>query len=288
MGFHPALGGTNTMKFIGIDLGWQSGASGLCALELVGGSLVLQALDCKDTLAEVLDWVDEVASDSAPAILAVDAPTLIPNETGMRLPDRLAHKYFGKYHAGCYPANLGRPFAARLVSFGLDLEARGFLHAPTLKAMQLGRYQIEVFPHPATIQLFNLAQILKYKKGRLAERAQALGVLRSHILTHLPQQNPPLIIPDLPPIPTTGRALKALEDQLDSIICAYVAAHWWYWGTNANPAVRNWVMGDRTTGYIVIPCPPDSPVRPPTENIQTADCLVQAIQSPQYSKPAAD
>jgi predicted RNase H-like nuclease len=276
------------MKFIGIDLGWQSGPSGLCVMEWVEGSLVLQALDRKDTLTEVLDWVDAHAPTPQPAILAIDAPTLIPNETGMRLPDRLAHKHFGKYHAGCYPANLGRPFAKRIVRFGQDLEARGFLHAPTIEAMQPGRYQIEVFPHPATIQLFNLAQILKYKKGRLAERAQALGELRSHILTQLPQQNPPLVIADLPLIPTTGRALKALEDQLDSIICAYVAAHWWYWGTTANPSIRNWVMGDLETGYIVIPCPLGSPVRPPTETVQTADCLVQAIQSSQYSATAAD
>jgi predicted RNase H-like nuclease len=276
------------MQFIGIDLGWQSGPSGLCALEFVGESLVLKALDRKDTLAEVLDWVDAHAPNPQPAIIAVDAPTLIPNETGMRLPDRLAHKYFGKYHAGCYPANLGRPFAARLVQFGKDLESRDFCHAPTIVPRRFGRYQVEVFPHPATIQLFQLDRILKYKKGRLAERGLALGVLRSHILTQLPQQNPPLLIPDLPLIPTTGRALKALEDQLDSIICAYVAAHWWFWGTQANPSVRNWVMGDLETGYIVIPCPPGSPVLPPTENVQKADCLVQAIQSPQYSATATD
>lgn len=243
------------MKFLGIDLGWVSGPSGLCCLALVGNRLVLQALERKSTLDEVLVWVDSVAGEATPAIIAVDAPTLIPNETGMRSPDRLAHKYFGKYHAGCYPANLGRPFAARLVQFGLDLEARGFQHAPMIEAQKPGRYQVEVFPHPATIQLFNLPQILKYKKGRLAERGQALGKLRQLILTQLPQHDPPLVIEHLPDIPTTGKALKALEDQLDSIICAYVAAHWWMWGNQ-----RNEVMGTRAEGYIVVPCPPNAPV----------------------------
>ena len=174
----------------------------------------------------------------------------------MRSPDRLAHKYFGKYHAGCYPANLGRPFAARLVQFGLDLEAREFAHAPTIEPQKLGRYQIEVFPHPAMIQLFNLPQILKYKKGRLAERALALEELRSHILTQLPQHDPPLQIQTLPIIPQTGKDLKALEDKLDSIICAYVAAHWWYWGS-----ARNWIMGNHQEGYIVVPNPPSAPVK---------------------------
>jgi predicted RNase H-like nuclease len=30
------------------------------------------------------------------ALIAVDAPTLIPNATGARVPDRLTHKYFGR------------------------------------------------------------------------------------------------------------------------------------------------------------------------------------------------
>lgn len=243
------------MNFLGIDLGWVSGPSGLCCLELVEGALTLQALDRKATLEEVLAWVDAVAGEAGPAMIAVDAPTLIPNAVGMRSPDRLAHKYFGKYHAGCYPANLGRPFAARLVEFGLDLESRGFHHAPTIEPQVPGRYQLEVFPHPATIQLFNLPQILKYKKGQLAERGKALGELRQLILTQLPQHDPPLVIEHLPDIPTTGKALKALEDRLDSIICAYVAAHWWMWGNQ-----RNEVMGTRTEGYIVVPCPPNAPV----------------------------
>ena len=42
--------------------------------------------------------------------------------------------------------------------------------------------------------------------------------------------------------------MKAVEDQLDALICAYVAAHWWYWGLE-----RNLVLGDRETGYIVVP-----------------------------------
>ncbi len=190
-------------------------------------------------------------------MIAVDAPTLIPNATGMRLPDKLAHKHFGRYHAGCYPANLGRPFAQRTVDFGLSLEAQGFAHAPVITPQTLGRFQIEVFPHPAIVHLFGLTRILKYKKGTLAERRLELMKLRQHILDTLPTLEPalnfssvPLCASFLPEIAATGAALKAVEDQLDSLICAYVAAHWWYWGSD-----RNWVLGDATTGYIVVPAP---------------------------------
>jgi predicted RNase H-like nuclease len=118
------------MKFLGIDLGWSSGASGLCCLAWSNGSLHLLDLSLKQAITDIHKWVDKWASSTEPAMIAVDAPTLIPNLTGMRLPDKLTHQHFRHYHAGCYPANLGRPFAQRTVEFGLSLEARGFTHAP--------------------------------------------------------------------------------------------------------------------------------------------------------------
>ncbi|MBE9125067.1 MULTISPECIES: DUF429 domain-containing protein [unclassified Coleofasciculus] len=241
------------MKFLGIDLGWTSGASGLCCLNWLDGTLHLLELDRKQPTADILNWVDYWASPPEPALIAVDAPTLIPNATGMRLPDKLTHQYFHRYHAGCYPANLNRPFAQHTIEFGLSLEARGFIHAPVITPQTLGRYQIEVFPHPAIVHLFGLNRILKYKKGRLAERQAELLKLHHLILTVLPTLEPKLECSQtLNPIPSqiTGVVLKALEDQLDSLICAYVAAYWWYWGVE-----RNWVLGDATTGYIIVPAP---------------------------------
>lgn len=235
------------MIFLGIDLGWQTGPSGVCCLNLDDMGLSLIALDRLVTHAEVLTWVSQQAL-TGPAMVSVDAPTVIPNATGMRVPDRLAHRYFGKYHAGCYPANQASAFAPQLIAFGQALEAYGFAHAPTLTPQQPGRYQIEFFPHPAMVHLFGLSRILKYKKGRVAQRRQELERLRSLILKHLPLHIPSLASPTLPSIPSGGAQLKAVEDQLDSIICAYGAAHWWYWGHQ-----RNQVLGSLEEGYIIVP-----------------------------------
>jgi predicted RNase H-like nuclease len=247
------------MKFLGIDLGWRSQPSGLCCLEWADKQLHLLDIDRKETIADILTWIDNWIQTDEPAIIAVDAPTIIPNATGTRLPDKLTHKYFGKYHAGCYPANLNLAFAQRTVGFGLELENRGFAHAAIIEPQQLGRYQIEVFPHPVIVQLFSLERILKYKKGRLLERRIELEKLRSLIVENLPSFQPslnlsafsaPLANSFFAEIPNTGAALKAVEDQLDSLICAYVGAHWWYWGRE-----RNLVLGDRTEGYIIVPNP---------------------------------
>ena len=242
-------------RFLGVDLGWQSGPTGLCCLQLEGESLRLIALDRLQPVNDILTWIAQWVESSTSAVVAVDAPTLIPNETGMRLPDRLAHKYFGRYDAGCYPANRGRPFAEKLIAFGLALEAQGFQHRPHSEPRPQGRFQMEVFPHPATVHLFGLSKILKYKKGTLAQRRPELEKLRQYQLSVLPTLKPPLNLKesDLPEVPFTGAAMKAVEDQLDSVTCAYAAAHWWYWGLE-----RNWVLGDISEGYIVVPAPLNS------------------------------
>lgn len=249
------------MKFIGIDLGWSSGASGLCCLNWENNGLELIECDRQQSLHDILTWIETQISPTEPAIIAVDAPTIIANATGMREADKLTHKHFGRYDAGCYPANLSRPFAQKTVELGLSLEARGFAHAPTIEAKNLGRYQIEVYPHPATINLFKLDRIIKYKKGKLAERQLELMKLCQYMIDILPLLEPSLNLPSstgkMPvslgglislEIPTSIATLKALEDQLDALLCAYIGAHWWYWGIE-----RNLVLGDRQTGYIIIP-----------------------------------
>jgi predicted RNase H-like nuclease len=244
------LSNPSIIKFLGIDLGWQSGPSGVCCLALREDRLALMELSRFTSVEDILAWVDGWTQKAPTAVVAVDAPTLIPNETGMRLPDRLAHKYFGQYDAGCYPANRSRPFAEKLIAFGLALESRGFCHTPDAPARSTGKFQLEVFPHPVTVRLFNLPRILKYKKGTLAQRRPELAKLRRYQLETMPTLNPSLALTamDLPEIPKTGTAMKAVEDKLDSLTCAYAAAHWWYWGLE-----RNWVLGNVQEGYIVGP-----------------------------------
>ena len=101
--------------------------------------------------------------------------------------------------------------------------------------------------------MFGLEKILKYKKGKIADRRKELNKLRGYITDVLPQLEPALNPACLAKIPAiannqTGKELKAIEDMLDSLLCAYVAAHWWYWGE-----VKNIVLGDLDTGYIIIP-----------------------------------
>jgi len=249
--------------FLGIDLGWLSGASGLCCLVGDGDKLQLQELHRESSLDAVLAWVDQWLPESRPGLVAVDAPTIIPNTQGMRTCDRQAHQLLGKYQAGCYPANQSLGFAARTVGFSQALQQRRFNHAPLIVPKQPGRYQIEVFPHASSIGFFNLSKIIKYKKGRLQSRQAGLGQLRQLILNRLPILDPPLTISHLPEIPpqVSLKTLKAMEDQLDALLCAYTGAYWWAWGLEKNRVLGgpqfnpepNSPQAYLDTGFIVVP-----------------------------------
>ena len=115
-----------------------------------------------------------------------------------------------------------------------------------MSARERGRFQIEVHPHAATVNLFDLPRIGKYKRGPRASRAKELRRLRRLMLSRLPLLHPALSL-RLPGVPNTGH-LKTVEDQIDAVLCAYIAAHWWFWATR-----RNQVYGCGETSYIVVP-----------------------------------
>lgn len=224
------------MTFLGIDFGWQSQPSGCVAIKR---SRVV-SFERPETPEDVLEWVDSFDGD---AMAAVDAPLVIPNATGMREADKQMHRVFGRQHAGCYPANLGRPFAARTTAFARALEDRGFRHAASIEPRARGRFQIEVHPHAATVRLFKLDRIIKYKRGPLDARRRELSRYRSLLLGLLPGVS-------LPAVPSNGRDLKDLEDRLDGLLCAHIGEWWWKHGSR-----RSDVYGTAADGYIVVPRP---------------------------------
>src|SRR5207302_7864791 len=130
-----------------------NGATGLAALEFHNGSLRLRTLSLAATHIEVLAWIADQVGDG-PAMIAIDAPTIIHNPTGQRPGERILNAAYRKYGLGCHPANLGRPFAGKTTAFSRALETVGFRHAAEITPQVPGRYQIEVFPHASIIHFF--------------------------------------------------------------------------------------------------------------------------------------
>jgi predicted RNase H-like nuclease len=233
--------------FIGVDLGWYGKPSGLASLVLEASGLRLRNIARLESVDEIVDWIQAEAGGGN-AIAAVDAPLVIPNQTGIRSAERELNRDFRRFHAGCHAANLGRPFASKVIAFSRRLEALGFAHGAAIEPRQEGRFQIEIHPHAATVSLFGLHRIVKYKRGARDARAKELRRLRTLALTRLPKLDPALSL-RLPAVPATGNT-KPVEDKIDAVLCAYIGAHWWFWGT-----ARNRLYGAADVGYIVVPLP---------------------------------
>jgi predicted RNase H-like nuclease len=229
---------------LGVDLAWtERNGSGACALDADGCVVDERILVADD---DIVEWVSGLASDSA--VLAIDAPLLVPNETGRRLCESEVSREYGSRWAAAHSSNrqlfLNRCGVIRGEDLAGELLRLGFGDLWS----QARRTLLEVYPHPAIIEAFGLPKRLAYKKGRIAARRAGLRRLDALILG-LDRADPPFIGPPIEITDAmTGRELKAIEDLIDARICAWVAA---VWNRYRNARVR--VFGDTVGGHIAVP-----------------------------------
>jgi predicted RNase H-like nuclease len=232
------------MKVVGIDLAWgEKSGDGICLIEATSDLARVSRIDYSHGDEALMSWVEQYIGD-APSMIFVDAPIVCPNRTGSRPVDKKISDEFRGRHAGCYPANsekCRRPVrvARRLVDAGFMIGWEG---------ENCRRLLIEVYPHPATIRLFGLDRIVKYKKGRVAEKRQEFRRLQALLRDCIKTQFRNLSIP-----PELDELLqmewsKPVEDRTDAFLCSLIGYnHHIYQGK------RNEVFGDMQTGFILVP-----------------------------------
>lgn len=240
--------------FVGLDLAWTPGReSGWCVFELEHERLKLRSLGTRIETPDV--FASELKALGPNVVAAIDAPLVV--EDGRRAEPQLA-RVFGRYGAYAYSAN--RPFLERMNGLaGPELAERlyelgFFLDATALGPRAAGRFALEVYPHPAHVVHFGLDRILRYKRGRVAERRRALEVLQDHLnqlLMRFPVERPDPMLEAVLQAPldlVRGAALKRIEDQLDALMCALLAVEAWMHGVSPDE-----VFGDARTGQIAVP-----------------------------------
>jgi predicted RNase H-like nuclease len=250
---------TNHMAFIGIDLAWSPrNPTGAVVLrgDVGGADLIDYRLLGDDS--SIIAYIVRHAGAGL-AIVAVDAPLWVPNETGRRPGEAAIGRAFARYQAGAHPANRSRLAFDGIVrgeALVEGLAARGFVHAPEVAAGVPVRQVIEVFPHPAMVALFGLDRTLKYKAKPRRGADLRLSEWRRYQanLAALSAADPPLhgqaalTAQDVAAL--RGRRLKDYEDQVDSLMCAYIALYAFRWGV-----ARCRMFGTFEGGYIFTPVP---------------------------------
>lgn len=240
--------------FIGIDLAWKaSNPSGGAVIR--EGRLIAQT-GALGSNGEIVAFIAEHLSQKGGAVVAVDAPLRVPNETGSRPCDVALSAEWRRFHAGALPANRAR-LAEEGIVRGEALVASlvqrlRFAEAATIPRRSQARLVCEVFPHPAHVSLFGLEGILKYKRGRVAERRGEMARYQQ-LLRGLRSASPPLkgtkkLLTGVDVAELRGRGLKEYEDTLDAVTCAYVASYLWEHGPKAAMT-----YGSLAEGSILVP-----------------------------------
>jgi predicted RNase H-like nuclease len=243
-----------TATFIGLDLAWgernPTGAAVIRDGRLVAWRHDLFALD------QIVDFVAAHLALDAGTIIAVDAPLRVPNESGSRTCERALNREWASFQAGAHPANRRLLAPAGVVRGEILVEMltqrHRFIESATIPRRSNDRLICEIYPHPAHISLFGLEKTLKYKRGRVEIRRLEL-IRYQHYLRQLRKAKPALkktkhLLVETDVSTLRGRELKAYEDLLDALSCAYVAYYLWWHGPQ-----RARTYGTLSEGHIIVP-----------------------------------
>lgn len=269
---------------IGLDLAWSPrNPSGLATLRVQLGdpgrqNLTGHLVDSRilQTDEEILDYIQAQARGD-PCLVAVDAPLRVPNLTGQRRAEAELNRVFRAYAAGAHPANrrlLAKDGQVRGEALVQALSRYGFREQASIEQGSLARQITEVFPHSAMVSLFGLSRSLPYKarpRRTWLQREQAWRLYQQH-LRALASADPslqghePLLQVEVGSL--RGRQLKNYEDQVDALMCAYIALYGFRWGSE-----RCHSFGNLQEGHIFTPLHPSLQGKSPVSSPETPQGL---------------
>ncbi len=153
---HPAqrAGQVPSALYLGVDLAWRESRPGLPANETGVGVIDAtgQVLDAgwRRGVDETLAWAD-AAAGSGDAVMFVDAPLVVRNESGQRLCETHAGQRYGRWKVSARPTNLASPLLAG-VRFLMLAESHGWRYSDGSEGPPAGgRFLSESFPYATLV-----------------------------------------------------------------------------------------------------------------------------------------
>ncbi|MDA9924307.1 DUF429 domain-containing protein [Verrucomicrobiales bacterium] len=234
------------LTIFGFDLAWgEKNRDGICRMSFPDG---LNGKPCRIASSlthgddALLKAVKECRTNTI--FLAIDAPTLAPNESGSRPVDRECSQRFRKQEAGCHPAN--RRLCQRPLRVADALRNEGFLLSPDFT--KGNKLAAEVYPHPAMVRWFGLGKTIKYKRGRIVERRAEFSRYQSLLWEFLCDEFPHLLSDEVVEELLSLAWTKDQEDRLDALLCALIG--WWHLRFGGK---KSEILGNDISGHILLP-----------------------------------
>lgn len=209
---------TLSRVFIGIDLAWgEKKLSGFCVLQETKTKLKILDVKLIKSIDDIIDEIDKYKH--LHVYVGVDAPLVVPNETGNREIEKKFNKDFAKYKISMLPANrkLLTKYSPTIRSEELFLKLqecgfkRDFSHDKVI---------YEVYTHSTIAMCFNNHEILPYKRKKGRDTIfikEQLNIYKKYLQKELHVDE--LFKENIEDI--RGQKLKDYEDKLDACTCAY-------------------------------------------------------------------
>lgn len=207
------------------DAGWRLVAAGSSYADFLGLERTAASHIADPSL---LVRRAEALTGARPTIVAVDMPLSRTPIERRRVSDDLVSSAYGARHAGTHTPSALRPGAIsdRLRA---GFEAAGY---PLRTSAPVTDGLIEVYPHPALIELLRAVRRLPYKEGKMrkywpelgpADRRARLVAQWSDIVAALEDEIDGVVTAlPLPDLVAPRHQLKAFEDMLDAVVSAWV------------------------------------------------------------------
>jgi len=233
------------VRFLGVDLAWKEGnPSGVAVLE--GTRFPLRLVAAPDTLpthAAVLEWLAGWLDRAEPAsatTVGIDAPLLgLDCARGRRDCDDEVSRHFGRFAAPVSSLTAFRGMLQRFVD-GLQSRCPTADFCPETRVSPSRPAIREVYPNALQVRLFDLDRppVRKkhvYKRQKFASKhewvTRGLGPFIDMCAVAIESRRYiardrtwKALVRERPRVADSGRALKALEDRWDAILCALAVA----------------------------------------------------------------
>ena len=215
------------------------------------GGVRLVSADSLRSHEDTLRWITRNRGRGS-ATLAVNAPIIVDNLSGSRPCDRALLEHFSRYRIDEYANN--SVSASHPRTMGRALMRMGFDPNPASEGDRI----VETHTQAAQVLLLGVDRPIRMKSGPIGGRKEAVDRLRELLEERLIEGGTPRLhlspeldqlmdahLPDL-----NGTRLGELEERLEALVCAYVAAYLGQVGPDGCA-----FLGDMDTGYILLPDP---------------------------------
>ena len=269
---------SGTRYHIGIDLAWadesrkKANESGIVMLDPVGD---VAAADWTVGIDETMAWLDGHAP--ADALLFVDAPLVVNNETGQRRCEKQVGQRYGRWQVSANSTNRQSPRLAG-VELLRRLQGRGWTYHDGIGGppSDPGRFVSECYPFTTIVGAQELGYAMerpRYKRRPKGMSSADFRTLRNaecdeliRRVNRLKEADPPInlcthaetrrLVAERSP--AGQKDYKHREDLLDAALCAWTGALWTRWGEMRCQALgRDEASNNGRRATIIAPARPE-------------------------------